>query len=69
MNEVREWQQKWREECRMREKINADFMSAQKHWERYTEDCRLRHEQEVGRMRQQVYILEAKVGDWIGQCR
>ncbi|XP_067947622.1 centrosomal protein of 162 kDa-like [Watersipora subatra] len=60
LNEIREWQQKWREECRMREKVAADFASAQKHWERYAEETRLKHEQELGSLRQQVYILEAK---------
>ena len=45
----------------MKEKINADFLSAQKYWERQSEDTRLRNEQELGRLRQQIYILEAKV--------
>ena len=45
----------------MREKVNADFMSAQKHWDRYAEDSRLKHEQELGKLRQQIYFLEAKV--------
>ena len=29
----------------MKEKINADFLSAQKYWERQSEDTRLRNEQ------------------------
>lgn len=61
LGEIREWQQRWRDECRLREKLNADFMSAQKQWERYGEETRLKHEQEVSKLRQQLYILEAKV--------
>ena len=45
----------------MREKLNADFLSAQRQWERYSEETRLKHEQELSKLRQQVYILEAKV--------
>ena len=45
----------------MREKLNADFVSAQRQWERYSEETRLKHEQELSKLRQQVYILEAKV--------
>jgi len=60
-NEIREWQQKWREECRMNEKLSADFLSAEKQWKRESEESRLKHEQQLGTLRQQVYILEAKV--------
>ena len=49
----------------MREKLNADFLSAQRQWERYSEETRLKHEQELSKLRQQVYILEAKVCRWI----
>jgi len=52
--EIKDWQQRWREECRLREKVSADFLVAQKDWERFSEETRMKHEQECGNLRQQV---------------
>lgn len=61
ISEVREWQQRWRDECRLREKLNTDFLSAQRQWERHAEELRLKHEQELSCFRQNVYLLDAKL--------
>ena len=61
LTEIKDWQQKWRDECRMREKVSAEFIAAQKHWELSNEELRLKHDNELSLLRQQVYILEAKV--------
>lgn len=59
--EVNEWQQQWQEERRLNAKMKAEIGDLQREYERKETELRLEHEKEMFKLKQENFVLVAKV--------
>ncbi|XP_072178977.1 centrosomal protein of 162 kDa-like isoform X2 [Diadema setosum] len=59
--EVNEWQQQWQEERRLNAKMNAEIADVRREFARKEEELRLVHEKEIFQLKQDNYVLLAKL--------
>ncbi|CAH1254906.1 CEP162 [Branchiostoma lanceolatum] len=61
--QVQDLQKELEVEQKLREKIHADFRAQQREYQREVEELRLQHEKELDQMKQENFVLRAKLGD------
>ncbi|XP_063954593.1 centrosomal protein of 162 kDa-like [Lytechinus pictus] len=59
--EVNEWQQQWQEERRLNAKMRAEITDLQRECERKETQLRLEHEKEIFKLKQENFVLVAKL--------
>ncbi|XP_019638556.1 PREDICTED: centrosomal protein of 162 kDa-like [Branchiostoma belcheri] len=61
--QVQDLQKELEVEQKLREKIHADFRAQQREYQREMEELRLQHDKELDQLRQENFVLRAKLGD------
>lgn len=61
--EVNEWQNQWKDERRLNAKLKAEIAALQREHTRKVEELRLEHERELHKVKQDNFVLLAKVRD------
>ncbi|XP_074662384.1 centrosomal protein of 162 kDa-like [Tubulanus polymorphus] len=61
--EVKEWQEQWKQERQMHAKCKADMFNAERELKRQLEILKIEHEQQIFKLKQENFILAAKVTD------
>ncbi|XP_033113259.1 centrosomal protein of 162 kDa-like [Anneissia japonica] len=59
--EVAEWQQRWKEEQRQNWKLKSEIASKEREFARKMEESKLHHEKELFKLKQDNFVLQAKV--------
>ncbi|XP_071957033.1 centrosomal protein of 162 kDa-like [Antedon mediterranea] len=59
--EVAEWQQRWKEEQRQNWKLKAEIASKEREFNRKNEETKLHHEKEMFKLKQDNFVLQAKI--------
>ncbi|XP_013389121.1 centrosomal protein of 162 kDa [Lingula anatina] len=61
--EVKDWQEQWKEERKMNVKMRADAGALERDYERKLEEYKLNYEQELFKLKQDNFVLMAKVSE------
>lgn len=61
MAEVNEWQNQWKDERRLNAKLKAEIAGVHREHTRKLEELRLEHEKELHKLKQDNFVLLAKV--------
>ncbi|XP_064629139.1 centrosomal protein of 162 kDa-like [Lineus longissimus] len=67
VDEVKEWQEQWKEERKMHAKVKADSFGMEREHKRKVEEIRLDYEQQLFKLKQENFVLAAKVTDTSAQ--
>ncbi len=59
--EINEWQNQWKDAHRLNAKLKAEMATHQREFARREEEQRLLHEKEIFKLKQDNYVLQAKV--------